>query len=1066
MTVCLITVLFQLLFDLFEVKNCAHIVISISSDMAIQARKRRHSESSDSETGTNLRSLSSANSNSKTGSGSDEEEEFDIAGDIALNASDSEESGSESSDSSPEEYSEHTQYADIIEYSDEEEEETNSDKKSKNKKTETLTFPSLELSDTEENAGSKSRSNQKLGDSVKGNDNGDDDDDDEVNEYFTSNNVSTTKFKKGSFASFGLSKLVLANITRKGFRQPTPIQRKTIPLILQGRDIVGMARTGSGKTAAFLLPMIEKLKTHSTKIGARAVILSPSRELAIQTHTVLKEFSRGTQLRSVLLTGGDSLEDQFGMMMNNPDIIVATPGRFLHLKVEMSLDLKSVEYAVFDEADRLFEMGFQDQLNELLASLPANRQTLLFSATLPSSLVGFAKAGLTNPVLVRLDTETKISENLEMLFLSTKNDEREATLLYILQNVIKLPLATEEERQKLQKRNSPDYDEDDDDDDGDSDSDKTKKRQKVSKRRRSKFYQKLPSANELPSEKATVIFVPTRHHVEYITQLLEACGYLVSHIYGTLDQHARRLQLYNFRLGLTSIMVVTDVAARGVDIPLLANVINYSLPASSKIFVHRVGRTARAGNRGWAYTIVSENELPYLLDLELFLGRKVLLTPMYEATCDLMRRRWVDEGKDESLFEPPKVSYTNRIVLGSCPRFELENSSDLYVTLLNSKYDIQTARNTALKAEKLYFRTRTSASPESVKRSKEIISEGWDEQNIIFGKNPEKAKMEFLSKLQNRTNKETVFEFARNADDEMAIFMKKRRKQIEPIQRRAQERKELLERERLAGLSHSIEDSVLHGDKTEAGYSVPEAVLEQFEDADKVLENQILANRKHDDQPRSFRDPNFFLSHYAPANDIQDKQLNLTSGFLNDAAQASYDLNDDDKVQVHKQTPTVKWDKKRKKYVNMQGIDNKKYIIGEGGQKIAASFKSGKFTEWAKARKLRPLKVGARESSVPTRLLADPSHNDAGNDNGTNQQIRKFKHKQMKAPKLPDKHRDDYEKQKKKVEKAVERGAHVKGYNGPGMRNELKSTAQIRKARILKEKRRAKNARPSRKSRH
>ena len=1033
--------------------------------MAVQARKRRHSESSDeasdSDVGTGTRSVSGVYSSSKPGPQSDEEEEFDIAGDIALDASDSDESGTESSDSSGGEYSGHTQYADIIEYSDEE--ETNSDKKSKNKKIETLTFPNLELSDTEENVGSRSHSNQKLGTKSESAN----DDDDEVNEYFTSNNLPTTKFKKGSFASFGLSKLVLANITRKGFRQPTPIQRKTIPLILQGRDIVGMARTGSGKTAAFLLPMIEKLKTHSTKIGARAVILSPSRELAIQTHTVLKEFSRGTQLRSVLLTGGDSLEDQFGMMMNNPDIIVATPGRFLHLKVEMSLDLKSVEYAVFDEADRLFEMGFQDQLNELLASLPANRQTLLFSATLPSSLVGFAKAGLTNPVLVRLDTETKISENLEMLFLSTKNDEREATLLYILQNIIKLPLATEEERQRFQRRNSPDYNEDDDDDDVDgNDSDKaqgkTKKRQnKISKGKRSKYYQKLPSANELPSEKATVIFVPTRHHVEYITQLLEACGYLVSHIYGTLDQHARRLQLYNFRLGLTSIMVVTDVAARGVDIPLLANVINYSLPASSKIFVHRVGRTARAGNRGWAYTIVSENELPYLLDLELFLGRKVLLTPMYEATCDLVRKKWVDEGKDESLFEPPKVSYTNRIVLGSCPRFELENSADLYVTLLNSKYDIQTARNTALKAEKLYFRTRTSASPESVKRSKEIISEGWDEQNIIFGKNPEKAKMEFLSKLQNRTNKETVFEFARNADDEMAIFMKKRRKQIEPIQRRAQERKELLERERLAGLSHSIEDSVLHGDDMEAGYSVPESVLKQFEDADEVLEHQAQTNKKHPDQPRSFRDPNFFLSHYAPANDIQDKQLNLTSGFLNDAAQASYDLNDDDKVQVHKQTPTVKWDKKRKKYVNMQGIDNKKYIIGEGGQKIAASFKSGKFAEWAKARKLRPLKVGARETGVPTHLLADPSHNGADS-----QQTRKFKHKQLKAPKLPDKHRDDYEKQKKKVEKAVERGAHVKGYNGPGMRNELKSTAQIRKARILKEKRRAKNARPSRKSRH
>lgn len=667
--------------------------------------------------------------------GSEEDDiAFDIANEIALNDS---ESDANDSDSEVEADYGPNDVQDVIEYSSDEEEGVNNKKKAENKdikkkknsKKEIAAFPMLEMSDDENNASGKTQTG---------------DDEDDVNEYFSTNNLEKTKHKKGSFPSFGLSKIVLNNIKRKGFRQPTPIQRKTIPLILQSRDIVGMARTGSGKTAAFILPMVEKLKSHSGKIGARAVILSPSRELAMQTFNVFKDFARGTELRSVLLTGGDSLEEQFGMMMTNPDVIIATPGRFLHLKVEMNLDLKSVEYVVFDEADRLFEMGFQEQLNELLASLPTTRQTLLFSATLPNSLVDFVKAGLVNPVLVRLDAETKVSENLEMLFLSSKNADREANLLYILQEIIKIPLATSEQLQKLQNSNN------EADSDSDDENDRQKKRRNFKKEKFRK--QKMPAANELPSEKATILFVPTRHHVEYISQLLRDCGYLISYIYGTLDQHARKRQLYNFRAGLTSILVVTDVAARGVDIPMLANVINYTLPGSSKIFVHRVGRTARAGNKGWAYSIVAENELPYLLDLELFLGKKILLTPMYDSLVDVMKKRWIDEGKPEYKFQPPKLSYTKRLVLGSCPRLDVEGLGDLYKNLMSSNFDLQLAKKTAMKAEKLYYRTRTSASPESLKRSKEIISSGWDAQNAFFGKNEEKEKLDFLAKLQNRRN--------------------------------------------------------------------------------------------------------------------------------------------------------------------------------------------------------------------------------------------------------------------------------------------------------------------------
>ena len=904
-----------------------------------------------------------------------DDEAFDIAGSLALK---DEDDYSDSSSNEGEDFQD-----EIIPLDDEKEPSPPPKKKSKPNP---QAFPSLELSDNE------------------GNNDDDDDDDSKINSYFINNNPTAKKAKAGSFASFGLTKFILANIAKKGYKQPTPIQRKTIPLIMEGRDVVGMARTGSGKTAAFVLPLIERLKLRQPG-GVRAVILSPSRELALQTYKQVKEFSHGTNLQSIVLIGGDSLEEDFSKMMTKPDIIVCTPGRFLHLKVEMQYDLMTVQYIVFDEADRLFEMGFAEQLNELLASLPSNRQSLLFSATLPRSLVDFAKAGLTNPVLVRLDAESKISDQLQMAYFTTKKNEREANLLYILQEVIKMPLGSEEQIKKLKDMDKRKIDSDSEDDDDDEERKKGKKRYKFKKER-------LPPANRLPSPHSTIVFVPTKHHVEYVTKLLRDAGYLVSYIYGTLDQHARKNQLYQFRVGLTNVLVVTDVAARGIDIPVLANVINFTLPASSKIFIHRVGRTARAGNKGWAYSIVNEKELPYLLDLELFLGKKILLTSMHEAKVEMLKKSLT------GTFIPPVVNYTERLVLGSVPRVDLETFQELYENLLRNNYEIKVLKDVAAKGEILYHRTRQPASQESLKRSKEIIESSWDDQHLLFGENLEKQKDAFLAKLQDRNSKQTVFEL-KGSDESLVEFMNRRRRQLAPIQRKAKERKELLAKERLAGLTHGIEDEILRADG-ENGYGVDEDELQEaFEDADKK---------------KSFRDPQFFLSHYAPASVIQDQQLSLSTSFANEAQAATFDLDNDDKIQTNKQV--MRWDKKKGKYINSKSTD-KKYIISENGTKIPASFRSGKFDEWRKQRNLKP-----------TSTVEDDSN-------------KRFKHKQQRAPKLPDKFRDDYHKQKKKVEKAIESGVNVKGFHTP--QQEIKSTEQIRKARLLKEKRKAKNARPSKK---
>lgn len=936
-------------------------------------------------------------------------EDIDIASSLALKLRDESDFSDAESDLS---LADDNELRDIISSDEETEPATKKQKRDVKKKpaaNQKEAFPSLELSDDEK---------ETLNDA------------NDIASYFATNNPNVKKAKAGSFASFGLSKFILANITKKGYRQPTPIQRKTIPLIMENRDVVGMARTGSGKTAAFTLPVIEKLKSHSAKVGARAVILSPSRELALQTFKQVKEFSRGTDLRSIVLIGGDSMEEQFSSMMTNPDIIVATPGRFLHLKVEMNFDLKSVQYIVFDEADRLFEMGFAEQLNELLAALPANRQSLLFSATLPRSLIDFAKAGLTNPVLVRLDVESKISDLLQMAFFSVKNTERDAALLSTIQDVIKIPFPTSEELAKIKRESKKADDGSDEDDDGEGANGKKRKRF---------IRQRLPPANILPSPYSTIVFVPTKHHVEFVTGLLRQAGYLVSYIYGSLDQRARSDQLYRFRTGLTNLLVVTDVAARGIDVPVLANVINYTLPASSKIFIHRVGRTARAGNKGWAYSIVSESELPYLLDIELFLGRKILLTAMYEKKCELLK---ASKGHD---YKEPQVSYTDRMVLGSFPRQQLENVQEMYEGLISAHYDLKVIRDVAIKGEKLYYRTRQAASTESVKRSKELLQTGnWDEQHLLFGPNLEKEKEKFLAKLADRRVKETVFEFSKKGkekeEDSMVNFMQRRRRQLAPIQRRAKEKQHVLEQERLAGLSHTVEDEILKGETGEVGYAVKSIDADEDELADAFQDGDDALKSKSKQKKKSFRDPEFYMTHHAPAQELQDKQYSSApSSFANDAAKAVLDLGDDEKLK--KNTQTMQWDSKKGKYINQHSVEGKKYIIGESGRRIPATYRSGKFDQWKKNRNITSLGEAMAENQQGSRYDS------------------RVKHKKVQAPKAPDKYRDDYHKQKKKVDKALESGLHIKGYAKPGQELEMKSTSDIRKSRQLKEKRKAKNAR-------
>jgi ATP-dependent RNA helicase DDX54/DBP10 len=788
-----------------------------------------------------------------------------------------------------------------------------------------------------------------------------------------------------------------------------------------------MARTGSGKTAAFVIPMIEKLKAHSARVGARALIMSPSRELALQTLKVVKEFGRGTDLKCVLLVGGDSLEDQFGFMAANPDIVIATPGRFLHLKVEMSLDLSSMKYVVFDEADRLFEMGFAAQLTEILHALPVSRQTLLFSATLPKSLVEFARAGLQEPSLVRLDAESKVSPDLQSAFFSIKSAEKEGALLHILNDLIKMPTGPPEGAKKAAEGNG-------------------KKRKRGADG---------PGPKQKPTEHSTIIFAATKHHVDYLAFLLRLSGFAVSHAYGSLDQTARNIQVEDFRTGMTNILVVTDVAARGIDIPVLANVINYDFPPQPKIFVHRVGRTARAGQRGWSYSLVRDTDAPYLLDLQLFLGKRLLL------------------GRESG--ETP--NYSEDVIVGALLRDKLESTTEWIQKLLSDDDDLSALRTVAGKGEKLYIKTRNSASSESAKRAKEVVaSKGWMQLHSLFNSetnNAEQARIDMLARISGFRPQETVFEIGtrgKAAHSEAAEVMRARRHKIIPRRQKEEDEKAAAEAEENdEGFdAMDVQSDSEDNDDLEVAVTGGGDDMEEASDGDLEVTFSKAA-QKGKGRTLSYQDSENFMS-YTPKsiNTAEERGYGVHSGSYNTASQNSnfveaargvtMDLTNDDGAKSFAEPARAKgmrWDKKNSKYVaranDEDGSKGKKMIRGESGQKIAASFQSGRFDRWRKAHK-----VGRLPRTGEAEREGGGGGGGVGRGFGT-----RYKHKQEKAPKEADRYRDDYHVRKKRVAEAKEK--RVGTFKDGAGKAEIKSTSDIHKERKLQERKKAKNARPTKK---
>ncbi|KAH7888670.1 P-loop containing nucleoside triphosphate hydrolase protein [Phlebopus sp. FC_14] len=868
----------------------------------------------------------------------------------------------------------------------------------------------------------------------------------------------------GSFQSMGLHPPLLRALTIQGYRTPTPIQRATIPSLLATppRDLVGMARTGSGKTLAYMIPLVQRLDgRHAHAFGARAIILVPSRELALQVVKVGKslvkgwkvdgaqhagddeeadlEVGKGETLRWGLVVGGEGMDEQFEMISGNPDVIIATPGRLLHLIVEMSLSLASVQYIVFDEADRLFELGFSTALSEILARLPSARQTLLFSATLPKSLVEFAKAGLRDPKLVRLDTESKISTDLRTAFFSVKQAEKDACLLALLRDVIKIPLASTQTTV------------DERDHEG-----------KVSKGK-SKVKTKYPS---LTAPHQTLVFAATKHHVEYLSALLTAAGYAVSALYGSLVQSTRTYQMTQFLAQKTQILVVTDVAARGLDIPVLEHVVNYDFPVGARIFVHRVGRTARAGRKGWAWSFVSHAEAAYLCDLQLFLGRPLLNVASHPPSA-----------------YTSEESYTQSLILGPFPRDVIDAEVEYIRSLGTAQQSLPSLRGVMERGQTMYERSRGRASSASYRRAKGMAKTGagWagDAEGVhpalslmLSGREDATRSLAVDAKMEKEDKRramvravskfkpsETVFEVGARGKAANAALMKERRKALAKA----------AERTLVAGPSTVTEGH--EGDQDAMQQGEVEMEMADEEDIVAVFDTSTKKKRKE-----SYRDSEFYMSHYQKDANTE-KGYSLADGassFTAQAQGASFDLAGDVTVAERQRHNRMTWDKKKKRFVKGDGIgaDNVKFVRTESGTRLPATYRSGRFDEWSKKAKVSIPKIGEQEEGRLSRASG------AGG--------RKWRHSKVVEAKPLDKFSKNYERKarqlKKKGENAVDnhgdgdrkptqrpsgkiQGSRRFGGKSVGrVKSEIKTVDQIHKTRKITEKKRTKNARSSRKS--
>ena len=367
-----------------------------------------------------------------------------------------------------------------------------------------------------------------------------------------------------TFEQLDLIQPILEAVASEGYTTPTPIQAQSIPIVLQQKDLLGCAQTGTGKTAAFAIPIIQLL--HNKLAGDRgpkaikALILTPTRELAIQIDESFAAYGKHTGLRHTVVFGGVSQQSQVNALRRGIDILIATPGRLLDLIDQRIISLQQIEIFVLDEADRMLDMGFIHDVKKLITKLPAKRQTLFFSATMPPEIQVLANTILVNPVKVEVTPVSSTVDKIEQGIFFVEKKDKTSLLIHLLQN---------------------------------------------------------------KSVLSALVFARTKHGADKIARSISQSGIRTEAIHGNKSQNARQNALSNFKNGTTRVLVATDIAARGIDVEQLTHVFNYDLPNIPETYVHRIGRTGRAGASGVAYSFCDAEEIPFLKDIHKLIAKTI-----------------------------------------------------------------------------------------------------------------------------------------------------------------------------------------------------------------------------------------------------------------------------------------------------------------------------------------------------------------------------------------------------------------------------------------------------------
>ena len=365
------------------------------------------------------------------------------------------------------------------------------------------------------------------------------------------------------FSQLGLAAAQLRACESLGYTKPTPIQQQAIPVILSGRDLIGCAETGTGKTAAFLLPIVQRL-SERPRPGVRVLILAPTRELALQIHANYRELNQAKANRSVIAIGGANIRTQIAELRRGASVIIATPGRLLDLTEREALDLSTIEVLVLDEADRMLDMGFLPAIKRILAMLPGQRQTLLFSATMSAEIERLARATMKQPTLAEVARRGSAAATVQQTAYPVPQENKTALLLDLLEG-----------------------------------------------------------KHEDENFERVLVFTRTRRAAERLSHILRARNHRVNRIHADRSQPQREAALQEFRDGRARVLVATDIAARGLDVDSVSHVINYDVPAAPEDYVHRVGRTGRAGKPGQAITIMAPVDELSMRAIERLTGQTV-----------------------------------------------------------------------------------------------------------------------------------------------------------------------------------------------------------------------------------------------------------------------------------------------------------------------------------------------------------------------------------------------------------------------------------------------------------